>query len=119
MNGGQSHINGSGNSYMMNNNGGIYSQNNGHSYSNNNGQSYVNMNGGNYHMNNGAQSGNGYSFSKYHQTNSYAPSYIQQNHDEQLLEDLPVDENMQKLFWVSEFKWVESWLTLIHFIIIS
>ena len=38
----------------------------------------------------------GYQFSQYHMNNNYAPQYS--NHDEQLLEDLPGDENMQRLF---------------------
>jgi hypothetical protein len=38
----------------------------------------------------------GYQFSQYHMNNNYAPQYS--HNDEQLLEDLPGDENMQRLF---------------------
>lgn len=87
---------GSGPSQIANNNSYLNSQ--GHSYVNmgNNGHSYINNN--NYHINNGNIQSSGYSFSKYHQSNSYTPSYVHHNNDEQLLEDLPSDENMQKLF---------------------
>ena len=52
--------------------------------------------GGNYVAHNSGNS-SGYPFTQYNQiNNNYTPNYI--NHDEQLLEDLPGDENMQRLF---------------------
>lgn len=41
----------------------------------------------------------GYQFSQYHMNNNYTPQYS--HNDEQLLEDLPGDENMQRLFWLT------------------
>ena len=69
-----------------------------------NNNSYANVNSnnssgyqGNHYIPHNSGNSSGYPFTQYHHmNNNYTPHYI--NHDEQLLEDLPGDENIQRLF---------------------
>ena len=70
-----------------------------------------NQNGYSAHSSHNIGHTGGYQFSQYHMNNNYTPQYS--HHDEQLLEDLPGDENMQRLFWDLLLWWLK-WASLIN-----